>query len=127
MHRWIVTLEIAALAACSGSPTTPDAAEPSPSVTTPRPIIHGAHGNAIDIVAASADGRAAVTQDAEGNTRLWPTLDGTVEPIVVRIAAAAELALVRDGDDALVGSLDPAGGLQLCTSRATERLARVSR
>jgi hypothetical protein len=114
MHRWIVTIEIAALAACSGSPTSPDATEPPPSVSaTTRPIIHGAHGNAIDIVAASADGRAAVTQDADGNTRLWPALDGTAEPIVLHIATAAELAIVRDGDDALVGSLDPAGGLQL--------------
>lgn len=113
MHRWIVTIEIAALAACSGSPTAPDATEPPALSATTRPIIHGAHGNAIDIVAASADGHTAVTQDAEGNTRLWPTLDGTVEPIVLRIAAAAELAIVRDGDDALVGSLDPAGGLQL--------------
>ena len=111
MHRWIV---IAALAACSGSTTAPDAAEPPPTeIPTLRPIIRGTHGNAIDIVAATADGRAAVTQDAEGNTRLWPTLDGTAEPIVLRIAAAAELAIARDGDDVLVGSLDPAGGLQL--------------
>lgn len=113
MHRWIVTIELAALAACSGSPTTADATDSPPSVIAPRPIIHGAHGNAIDIVAASADGRAAVTQDAEGNTRLWPALDGTAEPIVLHIAAAAELALVDDGEDMLVGSLDPAGGLQL--------------
>src|SRR6185312_2501949 len=111
MHRWIV---IAALTACSGSTTAPDAAEPPPTeIPTLRPIIRGAHGNAIDIVAATADGRAAVTQDAEGNTRLWPTLDGTAEPIVLRIAAAAELAIARDGDAVLVGSLDPAGGLQL--------------
>ena len=108
MLRLIVTIEIAC-AACSGPAITPDAAEPPAKPA----ILRGAPGSAIDIVAVTADGRAAVTQDAEGNTRLWPTLDGSAEPIVVRIAAAVELAIVRDGDLFLIASLDPAGGLQL--------------
>jgi hypothetical protein len=103
---WIVMI-----GACSGS-TVPSDATDSPAHSSAA-IIRGAHGSAIDIVAATADGRAAVTQDSEGNTRLWPTLDGSAEPIVVRIAAAAELALVRDGDNFLVASLDAAGSLQV--------------
>jgi len=76
-------------------------------------VVRGAPGSAIDIVAATADGRAAVTQDADGNTRLWPTLDGSAEPIVLRIAAASELAIVQDGSQFLIASLDAAGGLEL--------------
>ncbi|HET9992736.1 MAG TPA: hypothetical protein VFQ65_29580, partial [Kofleriaceae bacterium] len=108
MRRLILTIQIAA---CSGSSVTPDATEAPPAPHAA--IVHGAPGSAIDIVAATADGRAAVTQDAAGNTRLWPTLDGSAEPIVLRITAAAELAVVRDGDTFLVASLDAAGGLQL--------------
>ncbi|MEO8548869.1 MAG: hypothetical protein ABI678_02825 [Kofleriaceae bacterium] len=95
------------VAACSGSP---DASfEPLP----PLPIVRAPHGSAIDIVAVTADGRAAASQDVDGNTRLWPELDGSAEPIVVRMAAAAELAIVRRGDELLIASLDGNGDLQL--------------
>ena len=107
MHRLMIAIQIAA---CSGSPAVPDATE---AVPVAHPVVHGAPGSAIDIIAATADGRAAVTQDGDGNTRLWPTLDGTAEPIVVRIATASELALVQDGTQFLIASLDNAGGLEL--------------
>ena len=77
------------------------------------PVVRGAHGAPIDIVAATADGAAAVSQDANGNTRLWPTLDGTAEPIVVHATAAEELALVRGADGFLIASLDASGDLEL--------------
>ena len=107
MHRLMIAIQIAA---CSGSPASPDATEAVP--VAPH-VVHGAPGSAIDIIAATADGRAAVTQDGDGNTRLWPTLDGTAEPIVVRIATASELALVQDETQFLIASLDNAGGLEL--------------
>jgi hypothetical protein len=77
------------------------------------PVVRGAHGAPIDIVAATSDGAAAVSQDAEGNTRLWPTLDGTAEPIVVHAAAAEELGIVRGPDGFLIASLDTSGDLEL--------------
>jgi hypothetical protein len=77
------------------------------------PVVRGAHGAPIDIVAATSDGAAAVSQDAEGNTRLWPTFDGSAEPIVVHAAAAEELGLVRGADGFLIASLDASGDLEL--------------
>lgn len=113
MRRLVLTI----LAACSGSSATPDAVIAEHPV--PRPIVRGAHGSAIDIVAITADGRAAVTQDAEGNTRLWSALDGSVEPLVIPMAAAVELAIVHDGDNFLIASLDHNGDLQLVRIAAT--------
>ena len=110
MRRLVLTI----LAACSGSSATPDA-EPLP----PLPIVRAPHGSAIDIVAATADGRAVASQDADGNTRLWPVLDGTAEPIVVRMATASELAVLHEGDDFLLASLDGNGDLQLVRISAT--------
>src|SRR3569833_416417 len=107
MHRLMSAIQIAA---CAGSPAVPDATE---AVPVAPPVVHGAPGSAIDIIAATADGRAAVTQDGDGNTRLWPTLDGTAEPIVVRIATASELALVQDETQFLIATRDNAGGLEL--------------
>src|SRR3569623_1334021 len=92
MYRLMIAIQIAA---CSGSPAVPDATE---AVPVAHPVVHGAPGSAIDIIAATADGRAAVTQDGDGNTRLWPTLDGTAEPIVVRMATASAASTVTTVD-----------------------------
>jgi hypothetical protein len=107
MRRLLVVL-----AACSGPPSSTTDADVAPSHIV-DPVVRGAHGSPIDIVAATSDGAAAVSQDAEGNTRLWPTLDGTAEPIVVHAAAAEELGLVRGPDGFLIASLDASGDLEL--------------
>ena len=44
---------------------------------------------------------------------MWPTLDGTAQPIVVHAAAAEELALVRGADGFMIAMLDASGDLQL--------------
>ena len=72
----------------TGAVTAPSTAAP------PQRAAHGAH---IEITALTDDGRRGVTQDALGGTRLWPTLDGSLEPIVVHAAPARELAIGRDG------------------------------
>ena len=73
MRRFLATA--AWLAGCSTNNATPhDAQAIFPKVI---PAIRGAHGAQIDIVAVTADGSSAVSQDAEGNTRLWPSLDGS--------------------------------------------------
>jgi hypothetical protein len=65
------------------------------------------------VVAVTADGRAAVTADSAGVTRLWPALDGTREPVVVAAPLATQLAIVREGDGFSIAACDDAGGLAI--------------
>lgn len=60
------------------------------------------------LIAATSDGRAAVTADSTGGMRLWPTLDGTREPIVVHGPMPAELAIAREGQGFVVAVTDAA-------------------
>ncbi|HEY5927537.1 MAG TPA: hypothetical protein VIV11_37895 [Kofleriaceae bacterium] len=78
-----------------------------------EPPLTAAHGAQIELLAITDDGSAVVTQDAVGATRLWPTLDGTREPIVVHIATATSLAIGRDGDSYVIAALDEGGGAEL--------------
>src|SRR5450755_324949 len=112
MRRAFLVLPVLPVLACSGAPTLTTDADVAPAHVV-DPVVRGAHGAPIDIVAATSDGAAAVSQDAEGNTRLWPTLDGTAEPIVVHATAAEELGLVRGPDGFLIASLDSSGDLEL--------------
>ena len=99
------------LAACSsGSPAREDKAPPPAPPAPPRVIapITGAHGGSITALAATADGGAAVTADSTGGVRLWPTLDGSREPIVVRAPVPAALAIARDGQGFAIAVTDAA-------------------
>jgi hypothetical protein len=112
------------LAACSPGRAQVDEIVPQHVID---PVVRGAHGSSIDIVAVTADGTAAVTQDAEGNTRLWPTLEGKNEPIVAQVKSAEELALVRGLDGFLIASLDATGDLELVRiAPAGMRMSRKS-
>ena len=71
-----------------------------------------AHGGAIQRLAITDDGTAVVTQDSFGATRLWPTLDGTREPLVVP-AVRGELAIGRDRQGFTIAVLDEVGGVEL--------------
>jgi hypothetical protein len=79
-------------------------------VAVETPPLTGAHGAAIDMVAITDEGDAVVSQDANGGTRLWPTLDGTREPIVVRIATSRQLSIGRDDSGFVIASLDFGNG-----------------
>ncbi|HUJ63481.1 MAG TPA: hypothetical protein VLX92_33510 [Kofleriaceae bacterium] len=93
----------------------------------PPGVIAAAHDDQIRALAVSEDGTVAVTSDRHGGTRLWPALDGTREPVVVAARAAAELAIVRDGDDVVFVDRDDAGQLELVrTSRLGVPRARVA-
>jgi hypothetical protein len=59
-------------------------------------VMTGGHGASIDALAVSDDRTAALSQDAFGGTRLWPTLDGRREPVVVVLPDARELALSHE-------------------------------
>jgi hypothetical protein len=104
------------LGACSGS--SPDAPKPVPKPVRPgKPpkVIRGGHSATIEIVAVGDDGNVAATQDGMGGTRLWPALDGSAEPIVVRIAAGRELVVGRVGtnDGFVIATLDDAGTIDM--------------
>jgi hypothetical protein len=77
------------------------------------PAPTAAHGAAIVQLAITDDGRAAVTQDAMGGTRLWPTLDGRNEPILLRTVPATQLVIGRDAAGFVVAALDEVGGAEL--------------
>jgi hypothetical protein len=86
----------------------------------PRPVeqlrvdpLVGGHGAGIELLAISDDGTAAVSQDSVGGTRLWPTLDGTREPIVLHLAISTSLSIGRESDGFVVASLDQGGGAEL--------------
>lgn len=93
------------------------------AVATPAPVsaaratspsVRGApHAGSIREVSVTDEGDAALTIDDAGTVRLWPSLDGTREPISVVAPAAARAALVRDGDGWLAGLLDDAGSAHL--------------
>jgi hypothetical protein len=95
---------------------TPVRAAP-PVAARVRPPLTGAHGAEVVTLAATADGDAVVSADRTGGLRLWPTLDGTREPVVVQGPAVRALTLWRDGDGFAIGVLDAAGGVQVIRMR----------
>src|SRR5688572_7357974 len=103
-----------ALAACGSSATPRDEVEPAP-IAPPKPLepIRGSHGGAINVLALTSDARAAASGDATGGLRLWPTLDGTQEPIVIDGAVAATLAIGHDGGGFAIAIADAADQVEL--------------
>ena len=79
----------------------------------PQKLASGAHGQPITSVAVAEDGKSAVTIDTSNRVRLWPALDASRDPWVVPMAAPARVAIQRDGDTFVLGSLDAAGGLAI--------------
>lgn len=98
------------LAACGSNGTPQEQARPDEPRPVPRVIepTTGAHGGAINALAVTADGRAAITGDTTGGLRLWPTLDGTREPVVISGPVAAGLAIVREGSGFAIAVTDSA-------------------
>lgn len=113
-------------AACRPDPSTnPSDNDPNkantgtddPSVSTPDTTkqveLHRAgagHTANIDLVAVSADGKAAVTRDQIGGVRLWPSLDGEVEPIPIPERGAQAISVESRKGGHIVGIVDAAGG-----------------
>src|SRR5688500_16923985 len=72
------------------------------------------HTANIDMVAVSPDGTAALTRDQIGAVRLWPRLDGSVEPIVIPVQGATTLSVASRGKDAhTVAIVDPSGSAKI--------------
>jgi hypothetical protein len=70
-------------------------------------------GGVIALVAVTDRGDAALTADSFSELRLWPTLDGTREPVVVRGPRAKQLALGRDRGGLLAAIVDEASDVEL--------------
>ena len=102
------------LVACS-TRAVPDVAGVGTAVpvAVETPPLTAAHGAVIEQIAVTDAGDAAVTQDQTGGTRLWSTLDGTREPIVVHIARTLQLAVGHDVRGYVIASLDQGFGLEI--------------
>src|SRR5215510_5560964 len=113
--RWLLlAVPVAAVTASAVTATATASASASP--------IPAVQGETISLLAVTDDARAAVTADFGGALRLWPTLDGKREPVVLVGARARELAIARDGDgdgaDLVVADLDAAGHLEILRTDA---------
>ena len=117
-------LPLLLLVACS-SQSRPDAATANgPFTPTPEvPVRTAPHGTAIDQLAVSDDGTAAVTQDGMGGSRVWLALDGTREPVIITLAPADELAnTIRWlGDDLVIDYLAGLGKIDAATGALIHR------
>ncbi|MCH9686940.1 MAG: WD40 repeat domain-containing protein [Deltaproteobacteria bacterium] len=72
------------------------------------------HTSNIDLVAISSDGKAALTRDQIGGTRLWPKLDGSEEPIIIPVQGPQQMSLATGDDGAvIVAVVDASGGGQI--------------
>jgi len=111
MKRLSLLLFVACNAGSEPAQKVP-APQPAPA---PKPLapITGSHGGAITALAVTADGTAAASADHTGGLRLWPTLDGTREPIVVKGPVAAALAIGHDGSGYAIAVTDAADQVEL--------------
>lgn len=126
-------------AAAAISTAVPSLASPAPERASPRVtqsavlrrvapppgLVAAAHDVEIAVLAASDDGRVAVSADRNGGMRLWPSLDGKREPVVVDTETAPErLAIARDGDEIVVAVAGPLDDLAVIRSIRCTRCSR---
>ena len=81
-------------------------------------------GGPIHLLAVTPDGRAAITIDDGGGVRLWPTLDGRIEPRVVRFNTnvPVDLAIDHAGSGFVVASIDEGHDLTITRLDADGRV-----
>src|SRR5258708_5331563 len=96
---------------CDASARQPAAVSPA-AARAPMPLA-APHGGQIEVIAITERGDAALTVDSFSEIRLWPTLDGTHEPVVVHGPDPRQLALGRDRDGLVAAILDGAGGVEI--------------
>ncbi len=68
------------------------------------------HPGTIDKVALSPDGKAAITRDGVGGTRVWPRLDGSVEPVPLPVRGPPAFSIARAAKGWVAFCVDPSGG-----------------
>ena len=81
-------------------------------------------GGPIHSLAVTPDGRAAITIDDGGGVRLWPSLDGRIEPRVVRFNTnvPVDLAIEHAGSGFVVASIDEGHDLTITRIDADGRV-----
>ncbi len=138
MHRYASLLVCLALAACGDATPArksladadpPTAAPPAPPIpgapqlvsvlarTLPR-TVGTPPASAIDRVVLAPGGAAALTLGTNGEVRLWPALDGSVEPVPVPARGVRDLSLAAAGGRLVVGIVDAAGAGRLLEREA---------
>lgn len=103
-------------AAVPSTPTSTTPTNQTPTVSTAAGRtrkIEAPHGGAITALAVTPDATAVVSVDELGGARLWPALDGSIEPRVVDLPAPRQLAITRDPKGFLIAMLDEVGYLVL--------------
>ena len=128
-------IALALLAACSSTASSTDPHIPAPISTGPATplvpapeapptsavvgfasrtrMIESRHGGEIKTLAVTPDGTAVLSVDDLGGTRLWPALDGSVEPRVVDLPRGRSLAIGPDPRGFVAASIDDAGGMTI--------------
>jgi len=122
-------LLVVAVAACGTPPKQPEVPAPRPPVTSPlaangaisggnvvgrgarKTRIEAPHGGAINLLAASADGKAVVSVDELGGTRLWAALDGSAEPRVIDLPRPMDLVVGSHPKGYVLAMTDSVGAL----------------
>ena len=98
-----------------------------PVSAVPTGLTIATHDDEIAALAVTDDGGVAVSADRQGGLRLWPSLDGAHEPVVVPADLIADqLAIARDGDDIVIAAASSLGQLVVIrTSTSGALLARA--
>ena len=122
-------LLVVAVAACGSPPKQPEVPAPPPAISPPAPNgsvsgggnvvgrgarktrIEAPHGGAINLLAASVDGKAVVSVDELGGTRLWAALDGSAEPRVIDLPRPTDLVVGSHPKGYVLAMTDSVGGL----------------
>jgi hypothetical protein len=74
-----------------------------------KPMRGTPHGGEIGAIAVSEAGDLAITADAIGELKVWPTLDGTRQPVSIEAAPATSVALGEREDELVVAMIDRVG------------------
>ncbi|MBP9086969.1 MAG: hypothetical protein KBG15_12685 [Kofleriaceae bacterium] len=123
-----VIVMLALASACAKPPVTAAAVAPSRAapdmanasalpvvvnVASARPTISASHASDIEGLAVTRSGSAALTLDGNGGVRLWPSLRGDVEPVIVQFNEPTKIALGERADFLVAAAIDGSGGLQI--------------
>ena len=93
--------------------TTPPASPSIVKLGGRKTKIEAPHGGSITSVTLTPDGTAAASVDELGGVRLWPTLDGSLEPRLVDLPVPRQIAVGPEKRGFLIAMLDEVGGLVL--------------
>jgi WD40 repeat protein len=124
------------LACHDGSNTSaPTPAEPAPAAVVEQQaepvelpgiaLAHGGHRDDIVDIVLCPDASAALTLDRNGGVRLWTTLDGIREPLIVPIDDPSSLSIARTQTGYMIATLDTIGGAEVYEVREHESELRL--